>query len=75
LNFFLKGLKWPLQNRHQQYRSTAVFIYAILLQDLMQRGVCRCGMEMPCPYAFINFEMTQKYDVQVLKFVTIIMAG
>jgi hypothetical protein len=22
-------------------------IYAIMLQDLMKRGVCRCGVEMP----------------------------
>jgi hypothetical protein len=37
----LKGLKWPLQNRHQ-YQSGAG-VTPILPQYLMKRGICRCG--------------------------------
>jgi len=44
VGFFVKGLKWPLQNGHQ-YRSAAGYS-AILLQDLMKRGVCGCGVDM-----------------------------
>ncbi len=41
---FLKGLKWPVQNGPSIPESSR--ICAILLQDLLKRGVCRCEVEM-----------------------------
>ncbi len=40
---FLKGLKWPLQYGPLVPESSK--ICAILLQDLMKRGDCLCGVE------------------------------
>ncbi len=40
-----KWLKSSLQNGHQSI-GDRIRIYTILLQDLMKRGVCRCGVEM-----------------------------
>ncbi len=38
----LKGLKWPLQNGPSLLETSR--IWPILLQGLMKRGVCQCGV-------------------------------